>query len=74
VHDSFGCLANRATVFRDVIRQEFVTLYQQHDVLAEILDQAKRDLTERNRQMLPTLPVYGALNIKQVMNAPYCFA
>jgi DNA-directed RNA polymerase len=35
VHDSFGCLASRAERFRRIIREQFVKLYEDHDVLQE---------------------------------------
>ena len=41
VHDSFGCLAPRAERFRRIIREQFVRMYEEHDVLEEILDRAK---------------------------------
>jgi DNA-directed RNA polymerase, mitochondrial len=40
VHDSFGCLSSRAARFRRLIREEFVRMYREHDVLAEVFEQA----------------------------------
>lgn len=74
VHDSFGCLANRARRFNEIIREQFVEMYQTHDVLSEVLEQAKRDLTQANWHKLPELPEYGSLNIEDVKNATYAFA
>jgi DNA-directed RNA polymerase len=45
-HDSFGCLPFRAERFRHIIREQFVRLYQEHDVLQEVLDEARKDLKE----------------------------
>jgi DNA-directed RNA polymerase, mitochondrial len=38
VHDSFGCLPSRAGRFREIIRGQFVRMYQEHDVLAQVLE------------------------------------
>jgi DNA-directed RNA polymerase len=75
VHDSFGCLAPRANRFRQIIREEFVRMYEEHDVLAEILEQARNDLSkQQNKKALPKLPPYGLLDIKEVLKADYAFA
>jgi DNA-directed RNA polymerase len=74
VHDSFGCLAPHATRFNQIIREQFVSMYETHDVLAEVLEQATCDLTVHNLQRLPELPTYGNLDVKEVLNAPFAFA
>jgi DNA-directed RNA polymerase len=74
VHDSFGCLAPQASRFRDIIREQFVQMYETHDVLAEVLDAASHDLTVHNLERLPELPVYGPLNLKDVLHADFAFA
>jgi DNA-directed RNA polymerase, mitochondrial len=38
VRDSFGCLPSHAERFRRIIREQFVRMYQEHDVLREVLD------------------------------------
>lgn len=74
VHDSFGCLAPQAVRFNQIIREEFVRMYETHDVLQEVLDACKRDLTAHNHKLLPELPSKGSLNIQEVLNAKFCFA
>lgn len=74
VHDSFGCLASRAGAFRQIILQQFVDLYRSCDPLAEALASAKRDLTHPDCDRMPELPVYGPLNIEEVLNAEFAFA
>jgi DNA-directed RNA polymerase, mitochondrial len=44
VHDSCGCLAPQAERFRRIIREQFVKMYEDHDVLQEVLDWARKDL------------------------------
>jgi DNA-directed RNA polymerase len=74
VHDSFGCLAPHATRFNAIIREEFVNMYQRHDVLAEVLERAHCDLTPSNSHRLPEVPIYGSLDIEEVRNAPFAFS
>jgi len=74
VHDSFGCLASRAKRFNEIIREQFVDMYQTHDVLAEVLAQAKHDLTQHNWNRLPEVPQYGELNLEEVKHAQFAFA
>jgi DNA-directed RNA polymerase len=55
VHDSFGCLPSRAARFRKIILEQFVRMYEEHDVLAEVLTQARADLSGNTKRM-PTAP------------------
>jgi DNA-directed RNA polymerase len=74
VHDSFGCLAPQAGRFNQIIREQFVQMYEEHDVLAEVLKAAWRDLTVHNWHRLPPVPEYGSLDLKVVLDAPFAFA
>ena len=75
VHDSFGCHAAHAEQFREIIKQQFVEMYEEHDVLAEVFQQAHRDLGETGAARgLPELPKKGTLNVKDVLKAEYAFA
>jgi DNA-directed RNA polymerase len=74
VHDSFGCLAPQAGRFNEIIREQFVQMYEEHDVLAEVLKAAWRDLTVHNWHRLPPVPEYGSLDLKEVLNAKFAFA
>jgi DNA-directed RNA polymerase, mitochondrial len=74
VHDSFGCLASQAARFNEIIRAEMVRMYETHDVLSEVLERAKCDLTQHNWNRLPAVPAFGNLNLKEISNAAYAFA
>lgn len=74
VHDSFGCLPSRADRFNEIIRECFLRMYEDHDVLAELLESARADLTPANHSKLPELPEKGALDLKEILNARYAFA
>ena len=76
VHDSFGCLASRAARFRQLIREEFVRMYQEHDVLQEVFDQTREDGLKAagSKQMPDKTPSKGTLDIEEVLNAEFAFA
>jgi DNA-directed RNA polymerase len=74
VHDSFGCLAPQSARFNQIIREQFAKLYTEHDVLNEVLAQARHDLTVHNQQRLPIVPEYGTLNLREVLDASFAFA
>ena len=64
VHDCFGCLAPRAGAFIDIILQQFVRLHEQHNLLNEARESARRDLPKGT--VLPPLPEIGSLEIRNV--------
>lgn len=75
VHDSFGCLPSRAARFRVLIRQQFVKMYQEHDVLTEVFEQARAYIGDRTNNKLPSrAPECGSLDIRHVLEAEYAFA
>jgi DNA-directed RNA polymerase, mitochondrial len=75
VHDCFGCVPSRAERFREIIREEFVGMYEEHDVLREVFEQARADLCEPKTKRMPEgPPEWGTLDIKQVLGAEYAFA
>jgi DNA-directed RNA polymerase len=74
VHDSFGCLAPQAARFNQIIREQFALMYEKHDVLTEILEQASCDLTPANQKRLPKPITPGPLNVKDILNADFAFA
>ena len=75
VHDSFGCLPSHAERFRKIIREEFVRMYEEHDVLVEVLNQARADLDKKNAKRDPSAPPqYSSLDLKKVLSAEFAFA
>lgn len=73
VHDSFGCLPAHAERFNEIIREQFIKMYQEHDVLTSCLSAARADLSEANHGRLPPLPVKGTLDLNEVLMAKYAF-
>jgi Autographiviridae RNA polymerase len=75
VHDCFGCLPSRAERFRRIIREQFVRMYEENDVLAQVLEQARKDLNEPSTKRMPSAPPSrGSLDIKNVLEAVFAFA
>jgi DNA-directed RNA polymerase len=75
VHDCFGCLAADAEQFRTMVHDRLAQMYLDHpDLLGEVLESARRDLSPAGRAKLPALPEYGTLNIEDVRNAQYITA
>ena len=60
--------------FRRIIREQFVQMYKEHDVLQEVLDWARKDLAENAKGLLGKPPKNGYLNVKEVLEAEYAFA
>jgi DNA-directed RNA polymerase len=74
VHDSFGCLPSCAGRFRKIILEQFVRMYEEHDVLAEVFAQARADLSRNTKRMPSAPPQYGALDVKKALDAEFAFA
>ena len=80
VHDSFGCLPADADLFNEVIREEFLKLYTEHDVLGELLDSAKASLSPAGLERLEKelakapMPERGKLDLEEILTARYAFA
>jgi DNA-directed RNA polymerase len=71
VHDSFGCPAAQAGRFREIIREQFVKMYEQHDILAELRASAALDLgTDED---LPPVPDRGNLDLHGVLKSDFAF-
>jgi hypothetical protein len=69
-----GGLAVRTAGRRRIIGEQFVRMYKEHDVLAQVLDSAREDDLGEKAKGLPELPQRGSLDITQVLDAEYAFA
>lgn len=74
VHDSFGCLAPDSDDMHRIIREQLCRMYEEHDVLGEVLERCKCALTDHNHHRLPTPVEPGSLDIRSVLDARYAFA
>lgn len=74
IHDSFGTLpADTPTLFM-TIRESFVEMYSEIDVLSRFSDQIREQLTEANKKELLPVPLKGNLELGSVIDSMYCFA
>lgn len=70
IHDSYGCHACDIPVLHQALRREFVDIYTNHDVLAEL----KATWEQAYDVQLDPLPEYGNLDIQMVNHSRYFFA
>lgn len=69
IHDDFGTHAADTETLHHVLREQFVKLYRENDVLSQFKEQNE----ERTGVTLPDLPAMGTLDINDVQNSPYFF-
>ena len=65
IHDDFGTHAADAAALYRIIREQFVAMYEKHDVLSAF---------HSAYPMLPEPPCMGSLDLKQVLESPYFFS
>jgi DNA-directed RNA polymerase len=65
IHDDYGTHAADAQALYHVIREEFVGMYERHDMLLEFWERYPT---------LPAPPAPGQLDIRQVLDSPYFFS
>jgi DNA-directed RNA polymerase len=74
IHDSFGtCAGDTESLFR-VVRESFVEMYQEVDVLEQFREEIVDRLSLDARDLLLDLPQKGNLNLEAVNESRYCFA
>jgi DNA-directed RNA polymerase len=74
VHDCFGCLPSQAERFRKIIREQFVQMYEENDVLAQVIEQAKDDLVENAKGLPDKSPERGSLDVNKILEAEFALA
>lgn len=72
IHDSYGTHAGNAMVMATVLREEFVKMYSDHEVLEDFRNSLLTTLPEGTE--LPPVPPKGNLDLQQVLDSPYFFA
>lgn len=77
IHDDYGTHAANTPALARCLREAFVELYEQNDVLEQLRDslvaQAIAGAADKGDTIPPT-PARGSLNIKDVLNSTYFFA
>jgi len=71
IHDSFGTHAGKTETLRRVLIDSFVDLYQNNDVLTELVIGCEMDL---GIEIEAKRPDDGLLDLELVRQSPYCFA
>lgn len=72
IHDSYGTHAANASIMAQSLRETFVQMYLERDILEEFRAEVQRQLPPGTE--LPPVPPRGALDIREVLRSPYFFA
>lgn len=74
IHDSFGTTAGDVEQLYHTVRESFVEMYGEIDVIESFRDEILQQLSEKNREKLEPLPARGDLDLTLVCQSRYCFA
>ena len=76
IHDSFGTHAADSANLAKAIRESFVQMYQENDVLQQYKDCTYHHLPEKHKALFPidSMPKRGTLDLKQVLESKYFFS
>lgn len=72
VHDSYGTHSPNMPLLNDKLREAFVEMYEENDVLQNLYDYAVTSLPEGTE--VPPPPPKGSLDIRKVLESDYFFA
>ena len=72
VHDSYGTHSPNMPLLNDKLREAFVEMYEEHDVLLDLYTNAVATLPQE--VLVPPPPKKGTLNLKEVLESDYFFA
>lgn len=74
VHDSFGVHAADTDAFARIIREQFVRMYLEHDVLDGLLQSALPLISETLRDDIPPAPPKGRLDLSGIFHSEFFFS
>ncbi len=72
IHDSYGTHAGNAQVLATSLREQFVAMYSERDVLKDFAEDVLAMLPEGTE--LPPMPAHGNLDLNLVLDSPFFFA
>lgn len=72
IHDSFGTHSPNLPILNKSIRESFVTLYSENDVLGQLYETARKELPYGTE--VPTPPLQGNLDLLKILDSDYFFA
>jgi len=70
IHDSYGTLAADMGTLQKTLRQQFVSMYENNDVLGQLA----ASVPEERRAKMPPVPCRGSLNLHGVLDSEFFFA
>lgn len=73
IHDSFGTTAAETEGLFRIVRESFVEMYSDVDVLEQFRDEIARQLGDKAVE-LAALPARGTLDLSGVLESRFCFA
>jgi DNA-directed RNA polymerase len=74
IHDSFGTTAAETEDLFRIVREAFVEMYRDVDVLENFRGEILRQLSPEAALELPELPAPGTLDLDGVLHSKFCFA
>jgi len=74
IHDSYGCLAADVETLNRELREAFILMYSEHDVLQEFRDKVVSQLPKELAEKIPSVPPKGSLDLNGVRDSRYFFA
>jgi DNA-directed RNA polymerase len=84
IHDSYSCLAPRAEQLNNIVREQFVAMYEQHDPLTEIRESALQPFKAKGGRVaaavgiptpdFPDVPKRGDLDLREFVKNVYAFS
>jgi len=74
IHDSFGTTAGDTERMYHVVREAFIEMYTEVQVLEAFRDELAEQLSEKQRKKLEPLPERGTLDLSAVAESRFCFA
>ena len=74
VHDSFGTTAGDVEMLNKSLREAFIDMFSNHDVLAKFREDVERQLPDKLKAKLPEVPSQGDLDINKLRESKFFFA
>lgn len=74
IHDSFGTSAGDTEELYRIVRESFVEMYGDIEVLESFRDEICKQMSEKNLPKVQPLPTRGELELNEVVDSRYCFA
>ena len=74
IHDSFGTSAGDTEELYRIVRESFVEMYGDIEVLESFRDEICKQMSEKNLHKVQPLPTRGELELNAVVDSRYCFA